>query len=152
MATKREHQFLSVEVDLPTGKKPDREGDPIPTRRVGPGLLSELEISDEEVKKLPRGVVRDATVAEMEAAENTAISRKAREAAAAAAEEERGRLFAAENERRALERQLEDEKRQKLSELADRQAEEAAESREAAAEEINKAAGSGGKKTAKARR
>lgn len=69
MATKKTHLYLASEVDIPTGKAPAQRGDPKPTKRVGPGLLSDLDITDEEIKSLPRGVLRNATVDEIEAAE-----------------------------------------------------------------------------------
>lgn len=86
MATAKKNLYLLSEVDLPTGEKAEQPGDPKPTRRVGPGVLSELDISDEEVASLPRGVVRAATADEIEAAEQRAAAaeKKTKPAAKAA--------------------------------------------------------------------
>lgn len=62
--------YLMAEVDVPTGEKPRKEDDPKPTRRVGPGLLSKLDLSQKEIESLPRGIVRKATADEIEAADS----------------------------------------------------------------------------------
>jgi hypothetical protein len=69
MPSSKKNLYLASEVHLPTGEKAARPGDPLPIRSVGPGVLSELDISDAEIKKLPRSVIRAATADEIEAAE-----------------------------------------------------------------------------------
>lgn len=75
MSNKREYQFLTAEVHVPTGAIPARETDPLPVRSVGPGVLSELDLSDDEVAALPQNVIRPATAAEIEAAQTKAASK-----------------------------------------------------------------------------
>lgn len=143
MATEKGHLFLTVEVDVPTGGKPEKAGDPIPLKKVGPGLLSDLDITDAEVKKLPRGSVRDATADEIEASKNRVTGAKAAEIAEAAREEETAARSAEENERRAIEAELEAEKQDRLRELAEKHEKERTAAREKATEELNKTTGAG---------
>lgn len=148
MAKGKEYLYLASQVDIPTGEKPDRPGDPPPIKRVGPGLLSELDISDKEIERLPRGVVRNATADEIEAGASRATAAKAAQVAAEQREQEESQRIEQENERRALETKLQQERDEQLRELEEKQDTERAKQREAAAEEINAAtgAGSGGKK------
>jgi hypothetical protein len=77
MATAKKNLYLTSEVDIPTGEKQEK-GEMKPLKRVGPGILSELDITDAEIKTLPRGVVRAATADEIEAAEQRADTEERR--------------------------------------------------------------------------
>lgn len=112
MATKDKYSYLPHDVhvrrgdvddpSVPGGKRPN-----IVTVRGGQ-MLADADLSAEELKSLPPGVVRTATTAEMQAAE----ARKEREAQAAAAREttlatvERTGRYAA--RRAELEREMEE--------------------------------------------
>lgn len=142
MPTKREHLYLTTEVDVLAGGKPEKPGDPLPVKRVGPGLLSEVEdLTEAHIKKLPRGVVRPATADEIEAGQQRALSAKVREVAAQTAEEQRGNEIERENETKKA---VADAERAKAKEVAALEAEHEtarAKERERAAKEINEAAG-----------
>ena len=66
--SKNKYLYLMSEVDVPTGEKPEK-GEPRPTKRVGPGIVANLDLTQAQIDKLPRGVVRKATADEIQAAE-----------------------------------------------------------------------------------
>lgn len=65
MPESKRHLYVRSEVDLPGNK------------RVGPGVLAELDITDDQAKSLPKSVLRAATADEIEAAEQRAAKRRA---------------------------------------------------------------------------
>lgn len=157
MPSEKKNLFLTTEVDVPTGEKPEKPGDPIPTRRVGPGLLSELDIPDTALKKLQsgraRGVIRPATADEIEAGEQRARVTKAREIAQQSEDEASASEIERRNERLVLARKLEQERSEQLAALDEKHNAARAEEREEAVDALNDAAGietpSGGKRKAR---
>lgn len=117
MPRKKENLYLTSQVDIPTGEKAERPGDPLPVRRVGPGLLSEMEITDEQAEGLPRGLVRPATADEIEAGQNRATAAETRRIALEAEEEQRNAEVLRQNERKAAEQEAEKAKAEKLAEI-----------------------------------
>jgi hypothetical protein len=141
MPTGKKYQYLATEIDVPTGEKPARAGDPKPVKRFGPGLLSELGLSDKDVENLPRGVIRPATADEIEAADNRAATAEARQIAEEAALQRRNDEIEHANERRAIEREADQKKAEELSKLEDQRAEERAKEDQKLSAELNKAQG-----------
>lgn len=141
MATAKKNLYLTSEVDLPSGEKPTRPTDPLPTRRVGPGILSELEISDAEIKTLPRGVVRPATADEIEGAESRATTAEARRVAADQEAERQAAEIERNNEKAQVAADLEREKADALSKIDAQHETERTKESAAAVTELNKVQG-----------
>jgi hypothetical protein len=144
----RKYKFLTAQVDVPTGKKAERAGDPLPTKRVGPGLLSELDITDEQASKLPRQLVRSATADEIQAADNAAAARKARDVAATAQLDASDAEIERRTERANVEAELNRERDARLAEIDKKHEAERAETAERTADQLNEAnaAGSGARR------
>jgi hypothetical protein len=141
MATEKKNLFLAHEVHVLSGEKPEKPGDPLPIKTVKPGLLSEVGLSDKEIKSLPRGTIRPATADEIEGGEQRARAAEARELAAQQQQEQRDAEIERQNERRAVERETEEEKRERLAKLEAQQEKDRVAEQKKAADELNKAQG-----------
>src|SRR4051812_38432292 len=117
MPSEKKNLYLAHQVDVPTGAKAEKPGEPIPLKRVGPGLLSEVDLTDKEIKSLPRGAVRAATADEIEAGEQRARNAVTRDLQAQQLQEQQDAETERQNERRAVERETEEEKRERLAKL-----------------------------------
>lgn len=152
MPSKKEYLYLTTQVDLPSGEKPDKPGDPLPLKRVGPGLLSEMDITDAQIKTLPRGVVRAATADEIEAGDTRATAAETRRIAEEAAAEQREAEIARANEKAAVAKQFEasrDEELRSIDEAHDADRAKAAEKTTAA---LNEAQGIEAAKTKRSKK
>lgn len=144
MADDRKYKYLSAQVDVPTGKEapPTAAGappNPKPTKRVGPGLLSELDLSDEQIAQLPRSVIRSATADEIRAGDVAAQAKAARDIQQRAAADQRDASIETQTERQRI---IDDFERQKNEALATFDADQDKQRTDAAArttEELNKA-------------
>lgn len=154
MPSDKKNLYLTTEVDVPTGEKPEKPGDPTPTKRVGPGLLSEMNLSDGDIKKLQsgraRGVIRPATADEIETGEQRAKAKAAADIAAQSEEEASAAEIDRRNERLLAVRKLDEERNEQLAAIDAKHDEARIEEREQAASDLNDAAGvetpKGGKK------
>lgn len=117
MPKKKENLYLTSQVDVLTGDEAKKDTDPKPTRRVGPGLLSEMDLTDEQVEKLPRGTVRPATADEIEAGQNRATAAETKRIAQEAERERRDAEVLRQNERQGAEQEAEKAKAEKLAEI-----------------------------------
>lgn len=149
MATAKKNLYLASEVDLPSGGKPEKPGDPKPTKRVGPGILSELELSDEEIKGLPRSVIRPATADEIENAEQRAKAAEARKVLTDAEQERRDAEIERENERKAVIAAAEKAKAEDVAKLDEAHAADRAKAAESTTTKLNEAQGTASTKGTK---
>jgi hypothetical protein len=141
MPTSKKYLYLASEVHVPTGEKPQKPGDPLPIKSVGPGVLADLDLSDAEIKTIPRSLIRPASADEIEAAENSATAAETRRIAAEAAEEQRNAEILRANEKRAIEKEADRDKAEALTALDETHAEDREKEQQRLAQELNKAQG-----------
>jgi hypothetical protein len=145
MADDKKYKYLTAQVDVPIGgdAPPSAAGQPAnpkPTKRVGPGLLSELDLTDEQIEKLPRGVVRSATADEIRAGDTAAQTKASREIQQRALADQRDASIETQTERQRIIDDFERQKNEALAKFDAQSEQERAEAASRTTEELNKAA------------
>lgn len=141
----RKYKYLSAAVDVPTGDEapPAAAGqpnNPKPVRRVGPGLLSELDLTDEQIEKLPRGMIRSATADEIRAGDQAAQRKKATEIQRRATLDQRDATIETQTERQRIIDDFERQKNEALAKFDDQAEKDRADAANKTTDELNKTA------------